>query len=111
VNITGAGHNVLNAALETASTVQSTVGVDELHFALTGTSGVAQVSNFTPHAYAGDDVNARTGGDIAFDGERSFDADGTIASYEWDFGDGMTATGSRPRHAYAVPGDIAIGMV
>ena len=82
----------------------------ELHFARTGTSSVAEVSNFTPHAYAGDDVRARTDTDIAFDGRRSFDADGAIASYEWDFGDGMTATGSRPRHAYGVPGDYTVTL-
>lgn len=82
----------------------------ELQFARTGTSSVAQVSNFTPHAYAGDDVNARTDADIAFDGRRSFDADGAIASYLWDFGDGTTAAGSQPRHAYRVPGDYTVTL-
>ncbi|MGH8636270.1 MAG: PKD domain-containing protein, partial [Burkholderiales bacterium] len=82
----------------------------ELHFARTGTSRVAQVSNFTPHAYAGDDLNARTDTDIVFDGRRSFDADGTVASYEWDFGDGTTATGSQSRHAYLVPGDYTVTL-
>jgi PKD repeat protein len=82
----------------------------ELQFARTGTSSVAQVSNFTPHAYAGDDVNARTDTDIAFDGRRSFDADSALASYSWDFGDFTTATGSQPRHAYLVPGDYTVTL-
>jgi PKD repeat protein len=82
----------------------------ELAFARTGTSRVAQVSNFTPHAYAGDDLNARTDAEIAFDGRRSFDADGAIVSYVWDFGDGSTGTGSRPSHAYLVPGDYTVTL-
>jgi PKD repeat protein len=82
----------------------------ELQFARTGPSRVAQVSNFTPHAYAGDDVNARTDAEIAFDGRRSFDADGAIASYVWDFGDGTSAAGSQPRHAYLVPGDYTVTL-
>ena len=82
----------------------------ELQFARTGTSTVAQVSNFTPHAYAGDDLNARTDAAITFDGRRSFDADGTLASFAWDFGDGTTGDGARPQHVYAVPGDYTVTL-
>jgi PKD repeat protein len=47
--------------------------------------------------------------DLAYGESRSFDAtgstdDGTIASYEWDFGDGATATGATAMHAYTKPG-------
>ena len=82
----------------------------ELQFARTGVSTVAQVSNFTPHAYAGDDLNARTDAALVFDGRRSFDADGAIASFAWDFGDGTTGTGSQPQHVYSVPGDYAVTL-
>jgi PKD repeat protein len=41
---------------------------------------------------------------VAFDGSSSSDADGTIASYAWSFGDGGTASGMRPVHLYARPG-------
>jgi hypothetical protein len=34
----------------------------------------------------------RPGQDVAFDASRSFDADGFIVSYKWDFGDGATKT-------------------
>ena len=40
----------------------------------------------------------------SFDGSGSSDPDGTIASYAWTFGDGSTATGSKPTHAYAKAG-------
>ena len=49
-----------------------------------------------------------TGGDtaaIAFDGTRSFDPDDDLPlDYTWDFGDGNTAIGATPAHAYAAAG-------
>jgi PKD repeat protein len=40
----------------------------------------------------------------SFDAGASADADGTIASYAWSFGDGTTATGATPQHTYADAG-------
>jgi len=31
-------------------------------------------------------------------------------SYEWDFGDGVTSTSERPRHAYRSPGDYTVSL-
>ena len=42
---------------------------------------------------------------IHFDGSASSDADGTISSYYWAFGDGLTGTGPIVDHMYNVPGD------
>jgi len=47
---------------------------------------------------------------VAFDGGRSSDADGVITLYEWDFGDGATATGERVRHAYSEPGVYEVSL-
>ncbi len=82
----------------------------ELQFGRIGASTVAQVTNFTPHAYAGDDIQARTDTPIAFDARRSFDADGSIAAFDWDFGDGSTGVGTQPQHTYAVPGDYTVTL-
>jgi len=43
---------------------------------------------------------------VAFNASDSYDADGTIASYTWDFGDGNVSTTSNPTiiHVYNAPG-------
>ncbi len=42
--------------------------------------------------------------DVAFDGANSYDLDGSLVSYGWDFGDGVTAQGVSVRHTYVNPG-------
>lgn len=42
--------------------------------------------------------------DVDFDGNTSFDADGTIALWSWTFGDGSTGTGPVVQHTYASAG-------
>ncbi|MCB9788533.1 MAG: PKD domain-containing protein [Deltaproteobacteria bacterium] len=59
--------------------------------------------NHRPVADAGPPVLAVAGGAAAsFDGTASFDPDGTIVSYAWDFGDGTpTASAALSSHPYA----------
>ena len=42
--------------------------------------------------------------EVAFDGSASYDPDGTIVSYDWDFGDGVVAAGPIVSHTYAAAG-------
>lgn len=48
--------------------------------------------------------------EVAFDGAGSLDADGSIASYEWDFGDGQTAAGKTATHGYAAAGSYTVTL-
>lgn len=45
-----------------------------------------------------------------FDGSGSTDPEGPIQSYAWDFGDGATATGVTPAHAYAAAGTFPVTL-
>lgn len=47
---------------------------------------------------------------ITFDAGSSYDADGTIISYSWNFGDSTTATGITPQHAYTTTGNFPVNL-
>jgi YVTN family beta-propeller protein len=66
-------------------------------------AGIAIAPDQSPiAAFAVPDITA--GIPAAFSGAASSDADGTIASYSWTFGDGGTASGPSPSHTYSGPG-------
>lgn len=44
---------------------------------------------------------------VAFDGSGSSDPDGTISSFEWNFGDGVTGTGAAVNHTYSTTGGFS----
>ena len=47
---------------------------------------------------------------VVVNGSASYDADGPIVSYAWDFGDGDTATGMIASHTYTIEGTYAITL-
>jgi PKD repeat protein len=46
----------------------------------------------------------------SFDGTGSRDADGSVTSYAWDFGDGGTATGPGPSHDFVTSGTRGVTL-
>ena len=46
-----------------------------------------------------------------FSGLVSFDEDGTISSYSWNFGDGSTASGPMVTHVYTSTGNFTVSLV
>ncbi|MEM6763859.1 MAG: PKD domain-containing protein [Bacteroidota bacterium] len=48
---------------------------------------------------------------ITFNATSSTDSDGTVASYDWDFGDGNTGTGQITTHSYANGGTLTVQLV
>jgi PKD repeat protein len=48
---------------------------------------------------------------VSFDGSQSADSDGSIATYEWTFGDGSTADGKTASHAYIGAGDYTATLI
>ncbi|HEY3438700.1 MAG TPA: PKD domain-containing protein [Actinotalea sp.] len=51
-----------------------------------------------------------TGLGLTVDGSASTDPDGTIASYDWTFGDGSTGTGATASHTYAASGTYTVTL-
>ncbi len=61
-------------------------------------------TNKPPVADPGGPYTGTAGQPVQFNGSASYDPDGTIAQYYWNFGDGSTATGATVTHSYATPG-------
>ncbi|MFC7133314.1 PKD domain-containing protein [Salinibaculum sp. GCM10025337] len=55
-------------------------------------------------------VNPNPGDQVDFDATGSSDPDGTIDSYDWDFGDGTTGSGEAPTHSYDSEGDYTVHL-
>jgi alkaline phosphatase len=55
-------------------------------------------------------TSSSTGLTGLLDGTASTDPDGTIASYQWNFGDGTTATGPTVSHAYGGSGIYTVAL-
>jgi len=69
------------------------------------------VRNKSPVAiFTESDHTVYNGDVITFNAADSYDPDGTIVSYSWDFGDGNTATGVTVSHAYADNGSYVVTL-
>jgi len=53
---------------------------------------------------------ATVGSTVGFNAGGSSDAVGTITGYSWSFGDGATAAGPAPSHAYSSPGTYTVSL-
>ena len=77
-------------------------------------STTAQVSDGSglrpPVANPAGPYQGTTASPVAFDGSASSDPDGTIVSYDWTFGDGGTASGPKPTHAYSTAGTYTVTL-
>jgi len=53
---------------------------------------------------------ALTNQTVTFDASQSYDPNGTILNYTWDFGDGTTGYGKVVNHSYTKPGNYTITL-
>lgn len=56
-------------------------------------------------------ANTGSPGAYSMDGSTSSDLDGTIVSYQWNFGDGNTATGPVNNHTYVASGTYLVQLI
>ncbi|MGB5563781.1 MAG: PKD domain-containing protein, partial [Sedimenticolaceae bacterium] len=67
-------------------------------------------ANQTPTANANGPYAGTTGAAVSFSSAGSGDSDGTIASYNWTFGDGNTSISANPNHSYATAGVYNVSL-
>jgi PKD repeat protein len=66
--------------------------------------------NASPVADAGADQEVAVDQEVVFDASASSDSDGGITAYEWNFGDGATASDIEVRHRYRDPGTYVVRL-
>ena len=101
VTFTGAGVSGNaggSTALDSAARISATINV-------TGGTNVAPIARITGPA------TGTVGAAVSFDGRTSTDADGSIATYLWNFGDNTAgATATPPPHTYATAGTFTVTL-
>ncbi|HWN11018.1 MAG TPA: PKD domain-containing protein [Pyrinomonadaceae bacterium] len=67
-------------------------------------------ANQSPIANPGGPYSGVVAQNVPFDGSASFDPDGSIVSYSWNFGDGNIGSGAVPTNTYASTGNYAVTL-
>jgi PKD repeat protein len=68
------------------------------------------IINLPPTAVINGPVSGLVGETLSFSGSDSSDSDGSIVSYAWDFGDGMTGKGVTVTHSYSATGSYTVTL-
>ena len=102
----------INASTQPGWCVATTPGCD--NNGATPPSGLPALdppaTNQLPVARPGGPYSGTLNVAIAFSGAASSDPDGSIASYAWNFGDGLTGSGATPSHTYAGVGTYTVTL-
>jgi subtilisin family serine protease len=67
-------------------------------------------TNIPPTANAGGPYSGTVNQAVTFNGSSSIDSDGSIVTYAWQFGDGVTGSGITANHTYTSPGTYTVTL-
>jgi chitodextrinase len=76
----------------------------------TGSDTCTITVNAPPVADAGPDHVCLVGDEVYINGSGSYDPDGVLLTYQWNFGDGVNATGPAVTHSYADAGTYTVTL-
>jgi len=110
---TGTGINVTNTYASAGTYTVTLTVVDDKGASSTDAAVVivqALPANMPPVANAGADQTALAGQSVSFSGSGSYDPDGYIVSYSWNFGDGSTGSGATVSHTYSSAGTYTVTL-
>jgi|GEM_PF-4771014 len=102
---------VVQHSFATAGTYPVSLRVTTTAGDAAGTSTFVRVQSSDPTAsftYSPADPTTQDG--VVFDGTNSDGGGQSIASYQWDFGDGATATGAQPTHSFDGDGSYDVTL-
>lgn len=71
---------------------------------------VEAIANSLPSAMAGGPYSGPTGSPIQFNGSSSYDLEGPVDSYQWNFGDTAFGSGPAPSHTYNTAGTYTVTL-
>ena len=77
----------------------------------TATISSGELSNKEPVAVIGGPYTVSVGQSISFDGSSSYDEDGTIANYTWNFGDGTISNNILTSHEFNKKGTYSVTLM
>ncbi|MCQ9163646.1 PKD domain-containing protein [Arthrobacter sp. STN4] len=103
----GAGSSYFNGSLDEVAVYGAALGADTAVEHYRSGSGTPPPPNIPPEASIRTAVDSLT---VTADASGSTDADGTIAAYAWDFGDGATASTMKATHQYAGAGQYTVTL-
>ncbi|WP_192918542.1 PKD domain-containing protein [Salinigranum salinum] len=106
---TTSGGTVTNTYTTTGTYTVTLTATDAAGNEGTDTATIEVNGTFSPIARPGPDRTVDEDTTIGFDGSDSTD-DGTITSYEWDFGTGDVATGVTPTYTFDDPGSYVVNL-
>src|SRR5262249_11053274 len=109
-NVTSYSNTGLSASTAYYYRVRASNATGDSAYSNTATATTLGAANQPPIANAGADQSTTVGVAVTLSGSGSYDPDGTIASYGWDFGDGTTGSSLSVTHTYSSVGTYYVTL-